>query len=110
MNQNRTFNAHQKTKELPPYFAFLGHGFRPETVHSGPFGVANPRADQIIKILPRQPFHIKIYGGAAFDFQFGSAYEVDFLLPDCQRLEGVMVFLGLVRSALGDGPERVGAG
>ena len=76
---------------------------------NGRFAVANAYADEVVEITVRQPLNVQI-DGRAFNLQFRAADDVDFLLPNRQRLQRVVILLPFVaqlfRSAAG--PERVG--
>ena len=69
---------------------------------------AKPHADQVVEIPVRKPLDIQI-DGRAFELQFGAADDVDFLLPNRQRLQRVVILLPFVAQFFGSatGPERV---
>ena len=71
--------------------------------------MADAQADEVVEIAVGQARDIQI-DGRAFDLEFRAADDVDFLLPNRERLERVMIFLAFVALPLGPaaGTESVG--
>ena len=63
--------------------------------------MADAHTDEVVEIAVGQALDIQI-DGRAFELEFQAADDVDFLLPNRQRLERVMKFLALV--GLSSGP------
>ena len=96
-------------EEFPPNLPLVLDGVRPQAVLDGGFAVADAQADEVVEIAVGQALDIQI-DGRAFDLEFRAADDVDFLLPNRQRLERVVILLAFVAQPLGPaaGPERVG--
>ena len=96
-------------KEFPPNLPLVLDGVRPQAVLDGGVAVADAQADEVVEIAVGQALDIQI-DGRAFDLEFRAADDVDFLLPNRQRLERVVIFLAFVAQPLGPAarPERVG--
>lgn len=62
--------------------------------------MADAHADEVVEIAVGQALDIQI-DGRAFELEFRAADDVDFLLPNRQRLEGVIIFLAFVALPLG---------
>ena len=109
MNQHRLLDGFEDGKEFPPNLSLVLDGVRPQAVLDGGVAVADAHADEVVEIAVGQALDIQI-DGRAFDLQFRAADDVDFLLPNRQRLERVVIFLAFVAQPLGPaaGPERVG--
>src|SRR6266567_3293835 len=109
MNQHRLLRDFDNPEELPPNLPLVLDGVRAQAVSNGGFAVSNPYADEVIEIGVWQALDIQI-DRSAFDLEFRAADDVDFLLPNCQRLERVVIFLPLAVQPFGTParPERVG--
>jgi len=96
-------------KELHPNLSFFLDGVRPQAVLNSRFAVSDEHADEVVQIAVRQPLDIQI-NGRAFDLEFRTANDVDFLLPNRQRLQRVVILLPFIAQPFGSatGPERVG--
>ena len=103
VNQHRLLDGFEDAKEFPPNLPLVRDGVRPQAVLDGGFAVADAHADEVVEIAVGQALDIQI-DGRAFDLQFRAADDVDFLLPNRQRLQRVVIFLPFVaQSAWADG-------
>src|SRR4051794_7646288 len=109
MNQHRLLNSFEDGKEFPPNLPLVRDGVRPQAVLDGGVAIADAQADEVIEILIRQSLDIQV-NGRAFNLEFRASDDMNFLLSNSQRLEGVMILLTLLALSLGmaAGPERVG--
>ena len=74
----------------------------------GSFAAANAQTDEVIEITIGKPLDVQI-DGRAFDLEFWATDDVDFLLPNRQRLQRVVVSLAFVALPFGSPawPKRV---
>ena len=96
-------------RNFPPNLPLFPNRVRPQAMLDGGFAVADADADEVIEIAVGQALDIQI-DRRSFDFQFRAADDVDFLLPNRQSLERVVVFLSFAAQSLGPAAwaERVG--
>ena len=98
VNQHRLLDGFEDGEEFPPNLPLVRDGVRPQAVLDGGFAVADAQADEVVEIAVGQALDIQI-DGRAFDLEFRAADDVDFLLPNRQRLERVVIFLAFVALA-----------
>jgi hypothetical protein len=96
-----TLVGHSLTRcQFPPNLPLGRDGVRPQAVLDGGVAVADAQADEVVEIAVGQALDIQI-DGRAFDPEFRATDDVDFLLPNRQRLERVVIFLAFVALPLG---------
>ena len=95
MNQHRLFDGFEEGEEFPPNLPLVRDGVRPQAVLDGSFAVADAQADEVVEIAVGQALDIQI-DGRAFDLEFRAANDVDFLLPNRQRFQRVVIFLAFL--------------
>src|SRR5881392_3998927 len=109
VNEQWIFDGSKDGKEFPPNLSLVLAAVRPQAVLDGGFATADAHANEVVEIAVRQTLNIQI-DGRAFDLEFRVADDVDFLFPNRQRLEGVVIFLAFVAQASGPAvrTERIG--
>ena len=109
MNQHRLLDCFEESQEFAPNLSLVRDGVRPQAVLDGGVAVADAHTDEVVEVAVGQALDIQI-DGRAFELEFRAADDVDFLLPNRQRLERVMIFLAFVALPLGPAAraERVG--
>lgn len=109
VDKNRILDSFEDAEELSPNLPFVLNAVCPQAVLNSRFAVSDTHAHQIVKIPVRKPLDIQI-DGRAFELQFGAADDMNFFLPNRQRLQGMVILLPLVAQLFGSatGPERVG--
>ena len=85
VNQHRRLNCFEDPKKFPPDLSLLRGGVRPQTMLNGRIAAADAHADEVVEVAIGQALDVQI-DGSAFDLQFRTADDVDFLLPNRQRL------------------------
>src|ERR1700730_10774246 len=91
VDQVRIRDLRKDAEEIGPYQLFLFCIVGPETVLNASFGGLDANPEQVVETTVRQPFDIQ-KDGSAFEFWVRTAYRVDFVLADCKRPQGMMMF------------------
>src|SRR6476646_8886878 len=109
VNQHRLLDSFENAEEFLPNFGLVLDSIRPEAVLDGGVLVAYAYADEIVEIAVGQTLDIQIDGGAS-DLEFRATDNVDFVLPNRQRLKRVVVLLTFIAQTLGPAPwpEHIG--
>jgi hypothetical protein len=92
VQQHRLLDDVEDAKEFPPNLFLILEGVRPQAVPDGRFAAANAQADEVVEVAVGQSLDIQI-DRRAFDLEFRGADDVDFLFPNRQRPEGVVILL-----------------
>src|SRR5271163_2003924 len=85
-------DGRENGEEIVPYQLFLFCIVGPETVLNASFGCLDTNPDQVVGIAVGQPFDIQ-KDESAFEVWSRNVDRVDLVLADCQRLQGIMMFL-----------------
>ena len=100
MNQHWHLDGLEDAKQFPPDPPLVLHAVCPQAVLDGRCAIADTYADEVVEIAVWQALDIQI-DGCAFDLQLRATDDVDFLLPNRESFQRVVVFLPLSRSRLG---------
>src|SRR5437879_13472955 len=109
MNEYLLLDGSEQSEEFPPDFPLVLDAIRPQAALNGFFAVSDAQSDEVVEIAVRQTFDIKI-DRRAFGLQIWAADDVQFLLPNRQRFERVVILLAFVPLPLWPPPWRESTG
>jgi hypothetical protein len=94
MDQNWILDFYEFGQELPPDAALVRRTVSPKAMLNDRVARFDSNANQVVEVSVGQTLDINV-NGCAFDLHFWAADDMDFLLPNCKRLQRVVVPLSL---------------
>jgi len=95
MDQNWVLDFYEFGQELSPDAALVRKTVSPKAVLNDRVARLDSNANQVVEVSIGQTLDVDV-NRCAFNLHFWAAHDMDFLLPDCKRLQRVVVPLSLV--------------